>query len=364
MKNLKKLTALCTAAAMLALTACSSPAPAPAATTAAAPAATTAAPATQAATTAATTAAPATEAAKQDIAWPDHTVQIVMPYKPGGDSDTYARLCAERMEKILGVPVVIVNQNGANNTLAPQTVLDADADGYNVLYFNSSMMTQEALGVFEDLGFSILEDFVPCCSIGIDDTYCIVAKTEKGWKDWSDVVKVLKDAPESVTFSMMFNGNTQYLELAMEEASGVQLKGIDVGSGTADRIVALLGDQVDIVCCNVSSVVDYIEKGELVNLGFYSLERNPYFPDVPALGELGCPVRNPKYYSLYFKKGTDPAIVEKFAAAAKEACEDPSYKEALEKYYAQNIFTDAEGTQKWNKEYAASQKELLSALQK
>lgn len=304
----------------------------------------------------------APESSEPDIAWPERTIQIVMPYKPGGDSDTYARLCAERLEKVLGVPVVIVNQNGANNTLAPQSVFSAEADGYNVLYYNSTMMTQEALGVFEELGFSITKDFTAACAIGIDNTYALMARSDSGWSTWTDVVKILKDAPDSVTFSMMYNGNTQYLELAMEEASGVQLKGIDVGSGTADRVVAMLGGQVDLIIGNLSSFTDYIEDGSMVCLGLYTNERNPFFPDIPTLAEQGCPVLCPKYYTFRFLNGTDQAIIDKFAAACEQVCQDPEYIEALGQYYAEATFTSGEDINEFDVQYAADQAEALANL--
>ena len=102
----------------------------------------------------------------------------------------------------------------------------------------------------------------------------------------------------------------------------------------------MLGGQVDIAAFNYTNIADYVEAGDLVVLGVMA-EDHVDGIDFPTFKELGYDIVSQKKYEVKFPKGTDPAIVEKLAAACKEVVEDPEFAEVLKTYYAEPLYRDA-----------------------
>lgn len=136
----------------------------------------------------------------------------------------------------------------------------------------------------------------------------------------------------------------------MEETMGIKFNALDVGTGSAERLAALMGDQVDVMVVNYLNVKDYIEKGDFVVYGVCAPERNPGMEKIPTFKEQGYDVVSSKIYEVKFPKGTDAAIVDKLSSAIEEITKDPSFKEELKKYYAVPYYRNAEQMNKNDKQ--------------
>ena len=119
--------------------------------------------------------------------------------------------------------------------------------------------------------------------------------------------------------------------LALMQAMDIEVDCIDLGAAS-DRTIAFLGGQCDILEGLYSQGKEYIESGEFVPLCVLGNERNENFPDIPCSGELGFDFGAEWFYYFGFKKGTDPAIIETFTNAVKEAVEMEPYSNALDLY--------------------------------
>ena len=127
----------------------------------------------------------------------------------------------------------------------------------------------------------------------------------------------------------------------IEQSMGIELNKLDVGTGTAERLAAFMGDQVDLLAVNYMNIKDYVENGDFIVLGVCSEERCPGMEEFPTLKEQGYDIVSSKNYEIKLPKGADPAIVNKLSEAIKEVTEDPDFKETLEKYYAVPYYRDA-----------------------
>ncbi|MBQ7155877.1 MAG: tripartite tricarboxylate transporter substrate binding protein [Synergistaceae bacterium] len=298
--------------------------------------------------------------------WPAKTVNVVLPYGAGGDTDTYCRQLFQRVSKITGQTFVVINLQGGSGIVAAMDVMNKPKDGYTLLFNHTgAALVQEATGMVD---FSYTKDFENCCTVAIDETYSLVAispegeykQYSKGWKTLEDMLKYAKENPGKVRYSTVFGSTTEYVGTMLERQAGVEFDNINVGTSGGERMAAMLGGQVDILAANYMQVKDYIEKGDLVCLAVMSKQRVPGI-DYPTFAELGYDkVVTAKKYEVKFPKGTDKAIVEKLAGICKDiVLNDASYADVLKVYYAQPLYRDAE---QMNREDPEEVKELEAGL--
>lgn len=279
--------------------------------------------------------------------WATKPVSVVVPYSPGGDTDTYCRALFDRVGKILGITFVVTNQTGGSGMVASMNVMSQNPDGYTLLFCHTgAALVQEATGMVE---FSYTEDFTNVCTVAIDETYSLVAvnpdgqygQYSRGWTDFEGMIADAKANPGAIRYSTVFGSTTQYVGQMLERNAGVSFDNIDVGSDSGSRMTALLGGQVDLMAANYMNVKDYIANGDLVCLGIMAKEPVEGI-GFPTFVEQGCPdVVTAKKYEIKFPKGVDRVIVDKLADACKQVSEDPEFIELLSTYYAQPLYRDA-----------------------
>lgn len=291
-----------------------------------------------------------------DVNWPTKTVTITLPYNAGGDTDTYARLMARKLEEKFGQTFVVVNMTGGSGIVAAKTIMAAKPDGYNILFNHTgASLVQEATGTAD---FSYTDDFANVATIAQDNTYVLVAKKGK-WENLEDMIAYAKANPGKVRYSQVHGSVTHYVASKLEDTMGIELNKLDVGTGAAERLAAFMGDQVDLLAVNYINIRDYVEKGDFIILGVFSNERNKGMEDFPTFKEQGYDIVSSKNYEIKFPKGTDEKIVQKLSEAIKEITEDKEFVEQLEKYYAIPFYRDAETTNREDKEEVNRLKEYF-----
>ncbi len=336
--KLRTATTLALAAALLVCaTACSKPA-APAATTAA-PAATTAAPAaTQAAAPAATTAAApaATEAAKTVDFPAGKPITLLIGYGAGGGSDITIRTAVPYIEKALGTTITCVNKKGAGGWVAWEELTNAKPDGYTIAMVNFPNVfagyLDPSTGRDKNLqSFQLLGNLV-------SDYSCIAVK--KGDERFPDLQAFIDYAKENIT-TIGTAGAGSDDEVALNQM--IQATGADKieyvrGAGWSEMYPAVLGGHADAAGTNVGECFAAYTNGELDVLCVFSEERSPLMPDVPTFKEItGTLISGASMRGLAMPAGADPAIVEIFDKALKEAMADPKL---AEEYVAQGLLLD------------------------
>ena len=304
-------------------------------------------------------------AAAGDVNWPTTSVSVILPYKAGGDTDTYCRALFQDVSKKLGQTFVVTNEEGGSGMVAAMDVMNKKPDGYTCLFNHTgASLVQEATGTAE---FSYTENFTNVCTVAQDRTYTMVALGKDGqyknfahgWENLEDMLADAKANPGTIRYSTVFGSTTQYVGEMLEKQAGVQFDNIDVGTSTGDRMAALMGGQVDILAANYMNVADYIEAGDLICLGVMS-DSPVDGINFPTFAEQGYDkVVTAKKYEVKFPKGVDQAIVDKLAAACKEVAESDAFAETLKKFYAEPLWRDAETM---NVEDPAEVEDLKAAL--
>lgn len=259
-----------------------------------------------------------------DLNWPKKTIQITVPFAAGGDTDLYARKCAEYLEEKLGITVVVANTAGAGGVTGAMVVADSTPDGYSILFNHYGKLIQE---VCESTGgLSFLDDFTAGCSVLVDNSYTLCAAASTGISDYDSFVKYATEHPGELSIVAAANSNGWDIVSKIENAAGLSFNKVEGPSSVTERVAAILGGQHDLIYGNYNSLSDYIENGDLCVIGSIGEERCKAHSEVPCLTELsGNPVVSPYIFSFSFPQGTDQAIIDAFDAAMEEICEDADF---------------------------------------
>jgi len=265
--------------------------------------------------------------AKSD--YPKKTIEVVIPANPGGDTDTTARALSIPMSKILGQPVIIKNVAGGTGTIAMNEVRTSRADGYKVLYYHTDFVLATLL---KRVNYRWDEEFEVAVVPGGGFSNCIFVHKDSPFNSLKELFDFAKANPKKLNFAMETGGLVHLLTLDIERKAGVEFNKVDIG-GSAARVAALLGKQVDVVLTVYGSAADYVLNGDFKCLGILANERNSAIPEVPTLKEMGYDVTYEHFYFFAFPKGTPAEVIEIFTNAVVESTKDANYREVMGRYF-------------------------------
>lgn len=287
--------------------------------------------------------------------WPQKTVNIICPFGAGGDSDFNARIFAENLTKKLGNTFIVTNVTGNGGATAVEEAYSTQPDGYTILFAQDAIHVSQVIDA-TDYG---LKDFELSCIIGKNAGNVICVSKDSKYKTLDDLVEASKT--DNVTLASNV-GATTHVMGAMLNKAGANFNLVDMG-GSADRIPAVMGGQVDAIPNPIASVAQYLESGQLRALAILEDERNETFPDIPTAKELGYDASFPYYYQFAFPKGTDKEIVEKLADTCEEIADMEEVQTALFENYGQRpFFAKGEDAEKISSEQLKTVESLKDML--
>lgn len=269
--------------------------------------------------------------ASAEAAWqPKETIVIDVAFAAGGDTDYNARAYADRLSAILGVPVIVNNVTGSNGAIASEEVKNAKADGYTVLFTQTSFVLNGVSGM-TDYG---IEAFKLACVAGGSSGWLIISSKDSGIDTLEDLINQSNEKP------LAFGGSTGASGSAIGEMlnqKGANLNVVDYGSAT-NKVAGVLSGDIAASVIPILTAWPYVESGDFKPLGLTEFERNSCFPDVPTCIEQGVDVALPTYYFFAFPGDTPDEIVETFANACQQINESKEYQDLLLNTYSQIPF--------------------------
>lgn len=266
-------------------------------------------------------------AAAQD-AWPSKPIRLVVPFTPGGVTDTSGRVVAEFLGRRLGQQVVVDNRPGASGNIGTAQVKGAAPDGYTlVLGFDGTMVINPH--VFSKLPFDTLKDFTPIGKIG-DATLILVARPDASVKTLVDVISVSKSQTNGLSYGTSGTGGTPHVagEL-LRIRTGARLMHVPYKGG-GQAITDVVGGQVPLVYTAVAGAHGFVRSGKLRGVAVSSAQRVPSLPDVPTFAEPGVPdfVVN-SWVGLLAPAGLPSAIATRLNTELNAVLNDPAAQERL-----------------------------------
>lgn len=250
-------------------------------------------------------------------AFPSQPIQLVVPWPPGGGSDTAMRMTADAATKKLGVPVVVVNKPGAGGTVGIKEVMSSKPDGYTL----AMIATGAVFAQYNNPNANSLDEMQPIVFFG-DDPSAITVNPNTGFKNLKELVEHAKANPGKLKNGNDQPGGSSHVAAAVFEKSlGIRLTKVPY-AGFAPTVQALLSGEVDMASIALPDVVEQHNAGKLRILGVSSKARHFKAPDVPTFTEQGFPVISGLWRIVAAPKGL-PAdrlkiLEEKFIAALSD----------------------------------------------
>lgn len=262
--------------------------------------------------------------------WPDKPVKLVVPYPPGGNVDTAARIVAPGMQEALGVPVIIENKAGAGGMIAGEFVAKSPADGYT-LFFTANSPLLHAPIIFNRPAYQWDKDFMPITMISYTPIVLQVHPSVPA-KTLRELLDLAKKEPGKLSMATPSAGTTNHLLSELLQANaGVSFLTVHY-KGNAPATTALLAGEVQMNFDQVSVALPYIKQGRLRALAVATSARVSSLPDVPTFAEAGVPgIEGGTFTGIVAPAGTPKEAIALLHAAAAKALAD---KSVVEKFAA------------------------------
>jgi tripartite-type tricarboxylate transporter receptor subunit TctC len=282
----------------------------------------------------------------RDVCWaqefPSREIKLIIPYAAGGAIDNATRIFANRSEKILGVPVVVVNNAAGGGVAGVLSVSQAKPDGYTLLAGTSGVLILKPI-LTPDVRFRHT-DFSPICrTIGIPTALWVT--NEAPWKTLKELVDYAKANPGKLRVTVGQAGTLiDVLANLFKSEAGIDITNIPTTAGAA-QTTALLGGHSELAVGSVSQGISFLKAGRLRALA--STHKVPGFPQIKTFEEEGYPgVTMKEWVGMFGPKGLPNPVLMKLTKAFETACSDPSVREQLEKLYTIPEYLGPEETSK------------------
>jgi tripartite-type tricarboxylate transporter receptor subunit TctC len=279
--------------------------------------------------------------AKAQDNWPDRPIRIIVPFAPGGNTDSIGRLSAEWLAKSLGQPVPVENRSGANGAIAAEAVARSAPDGYTLFTASASQMVM--LPALTKLSFDPATDFAPV-SIIASNPMVLAVSSALNISTLEEFVALAKARAGKLDYSSAGNGSSTHLAMALlMQRAGIEMQHIPYRGG-APAMQALLAGQVAAYFGNPSDMIPHMQGGRIRVIAVAGSERLASLPDVPTVAERGFPgFRAETWNGIAAPAGTPTAIVRRMGEVLGKACDDAAFRAAIDRLGSTPVCSTPEG---------------------
>ncbi len=283
--------------------------------------------------------------------YPDRAITLVVPYPPGGVTDLGARALADRMEKNLGKPVVVVNKAGGATTMGGIAVATARPDGYTLGFFPSSASIPETYTYFYQAPYSS-KDLRPVSKVGIP-VLTIAVKGDSQLNSLKDLVEFARKNP-GTKIGIHGKSTLGYLAMrAIAKAENVNLVEVPF-DGDTQIVPAILGGHVPAGTPAFPAVRSLIDAKQIKIFAMLLEKRADFAPNVPSIVELGYNFPGGSYLGVFAPKGTPDEIVKKLNDVIGKIAQDPEFRSKIHNMGTQVSFEDTKSFERSVNQYKES----------
>jgi tripartite-type tricarboxylate transporter receptor subunit TctC len=256
--------------------------------------------------------------------YPSRPITLIVPFPPGGSTDTVARIMAERMRLILGQPVIIENVGGAGGSIAVGRLARAAPDGYTI---DIGQWDTHVGSIIYPLNYDLQKDFEPIGLMTVNPQL-MVAKKALPANDLKGLVGWMKANPGKITFVNQ-NAAAAVTGILFERATGQKVQFIPY-RGAGPAMTDLISGQVDLLVVQAAVALPQVQAGTIKAIANLSPQRSPALPDIPTSDEGGVAgLYMSGWFGLFAPKGTPKDVVAKLNGAMVEALTDPAVRARL-----------------------------------
>ena len=257
--------------------------------------------------------------------WPTRAVTVVVPFAPGGFTDTLARIASKHLSEKFGQPFVVENRPGAGGAIAAAYVASAAPDGYTVLFGSASQLGISP--VIQKVGYEP-DSFAPIAVFGTIP-FLMGIKALLPAKTVPEFVAYAKANPGKLNYGTAGNGATSHLISAgFTSRAGIDLVHVPF-KGSAPLTAALLQGTVEMAWSGVPDMAPQISNENIRVVAISSAQRLPSLPDIPSISEFYPGFALDTWNGFLAPRGTPRPIIDKIAEGTIEAAKSPDIAKRL-----------------------------------
>ncbi|GAB1575197.1 tripartite tricarboxylate transporter substrate binding protein [Bordetella petrii] len=265
--------------------------------------------------------------------YPEHPINLIVSYGPGGGTDLTARALAPFIEKYLGngARIVVLNRPGAGGAIGFAEIARAKPDGYTIGFLNTPNLITipiERKAQYHWTDFDLIGNL-------IDDPDSFAVNTSSNIKTLADLAAYAKANPGKVTVGTTGIGSDDHLAMLLfEKSTGTKMTHVPY-KGAGEVRSAISSGEIFMAAMNIGEAWAYIQAGSpMRDLGVMSQERSDIAPDLPTFKEQGHDITMASLRGIGAPKGLPPEIKDKLVKAVRQAVEDPEFRAKAKSMYA------------------------------
>ena len=267
-------------------------------------------------------------AAAQAQAWPAKPVRWIVPYPPGGITDTVTRLVTQKVSEGIGQPIVVENRPGANSILGADLAAKATPDGYTFLTVIAAHAANATLYAGK-LPFDPVKSFAPV-SLAASAPLILTVSNAFPPKDMRELIAYAKANPGKVSFGSSGIGAAAHLTTELlKQTAAIDMVHVPY-KGTAPALQGVMANDIQVLVDVPSSLMPHVRSGKIKALGMFSKSRVTGAPEVPTVAEAGGPpIESATWVAFLAPAGTPREVVARVSQEAAKAVNAPDLREKL-----------------------------------
>lgn len=277
-------------------------------------------------------------------AWPDRPIRLIVPWAPGGSTDTIARLFQPRLAAILGQPVVIENRGGASGAIGAAEAARAPADGSTWMFQYDNEAANQTL---MRLNYRTLDAFAPV-SVVATGPLAMVAHHSTPFRNFQEVVAAARRDPERLNYATSGVGGLAHISTTLlQQQNNFRITHVPYRGG-GPAVTAAVAGEVPLFMTNVVIVSQHIRAGTLRPLGVTTRGENRHVPGTPSFAQQGFgDFEAPTWWAFFGRAGTPQPILDRMHAALTRALAEPEVKARIEEQGCDVIAAPAEESRRF-----------------
>lgn len=269
--------------------------------------------------------------------FPDKPIRMIVPFSPGGTSDTLARILGQKLNESWGQQIVVDSRPGASGIIGTEIAKHAPADGYTLMHGNISQFAINPF-IFNKIPYETLRDFVPLSLVATAPQLLVVNPAVPA-KSVKELIELARAKPGTLNFGSGGVGTLAYVGGEMfKTATGVNLVHISY-KGTVLALNDVIGGQVQVIFSDMPIALPHAKTGKLRALAVTGSRRSPLVSGMPTVAESGVPgYALVNWWGILAPRGVPQPVVDKLS---KEIARVHTLADVTERYA--NLGVEATG---------------------